>query len=85
MDIDIEHLCFMIHSQIEGIHSSICKACGYLERIQKPLDRGGFATEGSMEEIMLARDIKYLRDLAEKLDKLRHNLIANSCTLKISA
>ncbi len=85
MDVEIEHICFMLHSNVDDIHSSIIREGGYLQRMQKLVGRGGFASTGSMEEIMLAKDVKHLLDLAEKLDKLRHGLIANSCTLKISA
>lgn len=75
---DIEHLCRMISSHIDNLRVILQdEAWGYLNRLEKVIDSGGFATQETEEELKLKRGAAELRELADRIDKTRVRLMLN--------
>ena len=75
----IEHLCRMIVANVYHCYSgNMDSDYGYLEQLKKQITAGGFASEGTIEELSLTRAIVELRKLAGELELARKILIINT-------
>lgn len=74
----ISHLITMIHLEADSAHNSVVSEIGYLNRLQKEIDSGGFASDGTLEIMMLNKSEKYLRETADKIEQARLQLLSNA-------
>ena len=77
---EIQRLCALIHQRSDYLHSCLMNEIGYLSKLRKVIVAGGFAAEGTDEEIQLRKSAEYLYVAACDLMALRDKLIANSLT-----
>ncbi len=75
----ISHICLMIHANIDHCRSAHLDAdYGYLDRLKKLADDGGYAAEGTLEIMGLdAAEAELLR-IADAVKLVRNQLLENS-------
>ena len=75
----IGHLCIMISANIDHCRSSQMDAhYGYIDRLQKLADDGGYAAENTLEIMSLDKAEQELLRLADAIKKTRNHLLENS-------
>jgi hypothetical protein len=75
----IGHLCLMIHANVDHCRSAMLDAdYGYVERLAKVANAGGYASEGSLEIMSLDAAEKELLRVAQSIKDTRNHLTANS-------
>ena len=83
---DIEHFSRMITSHVDNLRGVLKdEAWGYLVRMEKVVDAGGFAAPETEEEMKLKKASAELRDLADRIDKMRACLILNERRYHVGA
>ena len=76
---EISHLTEMIRGNVYNCFlTNLNTDYGYVCRIEKIIDNGGFAKQATLEAMGLAKAATELRVLAAAIDKARTNLIKNS-------
>ncbi len=75
----IGHLCLMIHANVDHCRSAMLDAdYGYVERLAKVANTGGYASEGSLEIMGLDAAETELNRLAMAIRMTRDSLVAHS-------
>ena len=75
---DIDHYCRMIRAHAESLYGVLThEAMGYLPRLEKAANAGGFATQETEEAIGLKNTEDDLRGLADRIALVRESLIMN--------
>lgn len=75
----IEHLCRMIAANVYHSYSAnMDDSYGYLEQLKKLTADGGYASEGTMEELSLTRAVAELHILADEIAQVRTQLVTNT-------
>lgn len=80
---NIEHLCLMISSNVASHSFALISEYGYLDRLDKIVRDGGYAAPGTCEEIQLRKAAGRLRELADRVESTRTELLKNAPYLKI--
>jgi hypothetical protein len=75
----IGHLCLMIHANVDHCRSThMDKDYGYIDRLKKVADAGGYASEATLEIMSLdAAEAELLR-VADAIKSVRNTLLENS-------
>jgi hypothetical protein len=75
---DIEHFVRMIKAHAESLYGVLThNTMGYLSRLEKIANSGGFVTEKTEEAIGLKNTEENLRGLADRIALVRESLILN--------
>ena len=83
---DIEHFIRMIAAHTESLHGVLTHMdMGYLPRLEKIAQSGGFITKETDEALRLAATTFELRNLADRIALVRESLIQNERSRSESA
>lgn len=82
---EISHLSDVIRGAVNNFSDSMEGRFGYLARLRRVAERGGYATPETTEAIRLEMDAAALRKLAEEMLLTRAALLSNQPQLLIAA